>query len=476
MWGTGGSVDGIHLLDSRSYNCCVGGAGSTVRNVKALSTMMTSDGLMIGPDSLAEHCYLYVGDNAIDWSGDRVTVRDITIGTTCKALFPQTNSSLTSLDSLFENIYVFRVGEEVISNNWNPKKLNMTTSFTVRGLDCTDCTYVPFLFTARNMGTNPKDITLENVVMPAPTGNTDPHVTNTAPEKRYHLRFYNAAGTDIETGGYNIKLKNLVVAGKQMTDSDLVILDRNLLGTVAYTNDGSFRPPVKNEKTVSWKAPGKVFVGALQVNFKNAPVTEGNDTLLPADELAVLLRVDSIASDTTKNGVGYVKASTLAAKGAVTKTETKDGSLVLTPKYNGENLFLPDSGEISAFTESTCYQVDLVVTEEDGELVYNLNNIAAANTGITRFFTDEAKMYGAGRYRLSFDVKSAKAATLQVIRLTETASDKKTIGTTNTWQSVSFNYEVAESDFDGMTTLAVLSGNPNSESFSLKNIRLIKVD
>lgn len=472
MWGTDNVVDGLHFLDSRAYNVCVGGTSSHIRNIKALSTMMTSDGLIVGAGTSAAHCFVYVGDNAIDWSGDAIHVKDITIGTTCKSLFPQTSSSTTSRDSLLEDIYVFRIGEEVISNNWNPKKLNMTTSFTIRGLDCTDCTYVPFLFTGRNMGTNPKNITLENVVLPATSGSTDPHNTMVAEDKRYHLRFFNVDGTDMETNNYTISINNLCIGGEIMNPDNIKILGSELgMYDLSITSSDDFKPTVKNEKTVNYKAGDKVFIGERQIFFASAPIKEGDYYLLPADELSEYLRAE-IASIDTINNVGYVKSNSLSAYGTVKTAE--DGSLVITPAYKGENLLLPDSGEISNFTEHTCYKVDLVVGEENGEYVYELKNIAAKSTGITRFITDEVRMYGAGKYTLSFDVKSESPGELSVIYYTDTTSKTTAIKATQEWKTLSVELDVKEGDADGFVSFMIVSTSATQSPFSLKGFKLVK--
>lgn len=472
MWGTDNVVDGLHFLDSRAYNVCVGGTSSHIRNIKALSTMMTSDGLIVGAGTSAEHCFVYVGDNAIDWSGDAIHVKDITIGTTCKSLFPQTSSSTTSRDSLLEDIYVFRIGEEVISNNWNPKKLNMTTSFTIRGLDCTDCTYVPFLFTGRNMGTNPKNITLENVVLPATSGSTDPHNTMVAEDKRYHLRFFNVDGTDMETNNYTIDIKNLCIGGEIMNQDNINILGSELgMYDLSITSSDDFKPTVKNEKTVNYKAGDKVFIGERQIFFASAPIKEGDYYLLPADELSEYLRTE-IASIDMINNVGYVKSNSLSAYGTVKTAE--DGSLVITPAYKGENLLLPDSGEISNFTEHTCYKVDLVVGEENGEYVYELKNIAAKSTGITRFITDEVRMYGAGKYTLSFDVKSESPGDLSVVCLTDTASKTTSVKAAEEWKTLSVELDVKEGDADGFVSFSIVSTSATQSPFSLKDFKLVK--
>ena len=109
-------VDGVHLLDAKAFNLEVIGTweeiwatDNLVRNVKILSTQMSSDGITFcyyAKNSRAEHCFVYCGDNALVYE-EYAHYRDITIGTTCNALYPQTDV----VDSSAEDIYVFRADE-----------------------------------------------------------------------------------------------------------------------------------------------------------------------------------------------------------------------------------------------------------------------------------------------------------------------------------------------------------------------------
>ena len=93
-------VDGIHFLDSKAFNLQVIGiweerwaTDNVVRNVKILTTQMSSDGITFGyysRNSLAEHCFVYCADNALVYE-DYAHYKDITIGTPCNALYPQTD-------------------------------------------------------------------------------------------------------------------------------------------------------------------------------------------------------------------------------------------------------------------------------------------------------------------------------------------------------------------------------------------------
>ena len=86
------TVEDIKLVDSRTFNICSGARNVTFRNIKALSSMMCSDGITCGGmDFRVEGAWLYVGDNGLVISGlkGRSILRDVVIGTSCNAIFPQ---------------------------------------------------------------------------------------------------------------------------------------------------------------------------------------------------------------------------------------------------------------------------------------------------------------------------------------------------------------------------------------------------
>ena len=75
-------VDGIHFLDAKAFNLEVIGTweevwatDNLVRNVKILSTQMSSDGITFcyyAKNSRAEHCFVYCGDNALVYETMRI--------------------------------------------------------------------------------------------------------------------------------------------------------------------------------------------------------------------------------------------------------------------------------------------------------------------------------------------------------------------------------------------------------------------
>jgi hypothetical protein len=66
-------VEDIKLVDARTFNFTTRSKSITYRNIKALSSMMCSDGVTCGGSNFrVEGAWLYVGDNAFVISGVKV--------------------------------------------------------------------------------------------------------------------------------------------------------------------------------------------------------------------------------------------------------------------------------------------------------------------------------------------------------------------------------------------------------------------
>ncbi len=185
------TVEDIKLIDARTFNFCSFQPNVTFRRVRALSTMMCSDGITCGWGNFrVEGAWLYVGDNGLVISGiEGAFFRDIVIGTSCNAIFPQG----TNLKVKMENVDVFRADEGLIRNVYNgvlrrDTKWNETNGgfakkepgpqdlashridFVVHQLTAIDCVLFPHFFTGGNMGTLPKTFAFRNVSIPHATG------------------------------------------------------------------------------------------------------------------------------------------------------------------------------------------------------------------------------------------------------------------------------------------------------------------
>ena len=105
-----------------------------------------------------------------------------------------------------------------------------------------------------------------------------------------------------------------------------------------------------------------------------------------------MLRTDKTAATVDVDGVAYVRASALAPAGLCKSAATKNGNLYLTPQYNGENLLLADSGEISHYARATGGQ-QLCSKVENGTVIYRTDNVVFKQwAGVRRYIGDETAM------------------------------------------------------------------------------------
>ncbi|MBQ2709293.1 MAG: hypothetical protein IJF67_13580 [Clostridia bacterium] len=469
--GAGSSADGLLLLDARCFNVAINADNVTVRNIKCMSTMMTTDGISVygGRNALAEHCFLYVGDNSMVFSATDTIYRDITTGTTCAVIFPQGNP----VNTLIEDLYCFRLGEGLLNHQYNPSAKNLTATVTIRNADAMDCIYLPHFARMQKMGIMEKTFVFENISIPLPTGICDPYQMggNTT------LRFINTAET-LYTENYQLKFTNFSVNGKLITDASQIVIkaDGTPKNTYTFASDGSYKPVAKHIAEANYTMPDKVYVGDLQITFDNKPIRDGGELLLAADEMQAALRTDKLAATVSKDGRDYIKASELVKSGMAAEASERNGCLYITPNYNGENLLLPDSGEISKFVEATCYNVDMIVEKEGDTTVYTCTTLKAANGGMTRFITDEVRMYGAGTYRLTFRAKAASACTANVIGYIESKKSYTNFTLGTGWKEFSADLKFTEADMASpMFAFAFTLKDTIPASYSISDIRLVKV-
>ncbi len=454
-------IDGITVLDARSFNITANGSDILIKNVKELASMMTSDGISLysGSNQRVEHCFIYVGDNAFVYSSKGAYIKDCIIGTTCAAFFPQGSTySIT-----FEDCHVFASYGGLINNRYNgstsvpadqrPQQKH-TNSFI--NLDASDCVYLSWFFQGKNMGSLPKEFVFNGVSIPACTGTDNIHTTS----GNYEIKLENE-NASLYTENYTLKIHNLYVDGKAIlgrSDLDVQVTKTSsqkvASNTLIFTNDGKYTPVKQHNVKVKYTLPDKVYVGNMLALFEGDVVRIGGELAMPADEMVQILRTTKTPATTQHGGKTYVKASALVSSGAAKAIEEKNGSLYITPVYNGENLLLPDKGEISRYTESPSYQVDLLTDKDtDGDWIYVMQpnpNAPSLNAGIARFITDEVKMHGAGTYTLTFKVKASAQGKFKTSMYYD-ADDTQCIAfkihentVTTQWQTYSLDFEITD--------------------------------
>lgn len=451
-------TDGPVLMDARCFNIVVKGAYSYVHNMKAMSAMMTTDGITIGShDSEINHCWLYVGDNGIVVSNaENIYSHDVAIGTTCAALFPQ----LTITNCLYEDINVFRADDGIVNNRYNGSQpVDRVITATFRRLNAVEqYPGTTHIFQGRNMGVASKVFNFEDVSVVA---------------MKEMLLYSNSDGY-MFTQNYTMNFKNLAVDGEVIYDASN-ITETVQQGAVNYktvTSDKNFKPLKRNSKVVNYTAPDKIFIGARRIFLSTEAKNQGGKIMLPTAEICKLLRVKPISN------AEFVSTDELVKAKVIEKANTSHGDLYLIPVYSGKNLLLEDEGEISYFAEQICYQLDLVTSEDRDGIIYTVygNNAKSVSAGISRIITNEVQMYGAGTYKLSFSALGCESGSLKMVDQKDDTSINNIFGVDTDWKNVSFNITVSESDLTRNKIVFTIVGESRVlDYFSLRDFSLTKV-
>ena len=440
--GEGTIFDGPILMDARCFNLTTGSTGVTVRNYKAMSSMMTTDGITaMGSDTTYEHCWIYCGDNGlvISWTKDQ-KYKDITIGTTCAAVFPQGNTNNIEI----EDLYVFRANDGVVNNWYNsPYTKEVTSSVTMRNVDCVDLIACSRFFGGRNMGTiDDKTFKFININIGEITGTTSQH---TSKEKKNVNRIVHMENpVEMFTENYTLNFTNLYVDGEAITNASQVLVVNNWRNIITFDNDGTYKPVKKDIHRVNWSAPGKVFLGDYRVSFASDVIKEGNELLVPADEFIKAARAKkSDAPTVEKNGIQYIKSSNLAKVDTVASARITNGSLYVTLKAPKGNLFLPDESQVSQIAEQTAWTVDMVTEDNDGDYIYTCHaHDEDVNGGLSIKITEEIKMYGAGTYTFAFQMRGSNNGGIKYGWTMDDFDSTKTSYTTTNVESMWDDYEI----------------------------------
>lgn len=416
-------IDGIHLLDSYGFNVFVQGVwdrayakNTEVTNVKILSSALCSDGISFNywnKNSQAEHCFIYCGDNALVYEDD-AHYKDILVGTTCSAFYPQT----AVRNSSAEDIYVFRSDDNIIRPCMSEGKVaTEINNSTITNLYAQDVTATNSFLDITNATIPAKSenggFTIKNVYLPEISG--------------IKSIFYQ----NVTKGNYEVNLINVSIGGVAVSSITTREQSGNCKGyvfpektwgyisypdshTFTYTKTADFNPSIaKHLSTVNYKNSLNVLIGAWQVFYSDPILQEGSDILLPLKQTQTELRTTKSATVIERDGVQYVAASALVSSGMAKEVKTDGNNLVLTPNYNGENLILADSGILSQFSESNPGYTYLSGTMKNGVSELHLSTGTGSTSGgygLYLLLNEAVKKYGAGSYRLTFRVKSGKEA------------------------------------------------------------------
>lgn len=269
------TLDGFKVIDARTFNLMSWAPNTTFRNVKLLASMMCSDGFTNGHRGFrAENCWLYVGDNALVVSGVTGAVyRDIAIGTSCAAIFPQGDNAAVTM----ENIDVFRADDGLINNWYNetlrrnnkwsemnagkahkekdPQDLrHLAHEFFFRNLSAVDCTLFSHFFSGHNMGTLPKTFAFDSCSVPGSTGRSDWRAIGKTDGVAIDTR--NDPKRWLITDNYALTFTNLWIGGVRSTFPASAFNNPTNVAVSYATTDAPPEVPLAADRhVVTWKAP-----------------------------------------------------------------------------------------------------------------------------------------------------------------------------------------------------------------------------
>ena len=278
------TVEGVKLVDSRTFNFIAWNYGAqpvTFRNVKVLSSMMCSDGFTVGGKNLlVDNAWVYVGDNGLVVSGIRdATFRNVAIGTSCKAIFPQ----CSNLRVRMENVDVFRADEGLVANEYNgvlrrrnkwdemgtglqkrepgPQDLeHQTEDFLFDGLSAVDATYIAYVFRCKNMGDRPKTFAFRNLSVPHVSGRDNWRLAGQT--NGVSVAVLNDPAKWLNTSNCRVSVTNLYLAGRRaaafppfaVEPKDASILDLSVTTDEALPCTVALVP---DRVEVNWTCPDK---------------------------------------------------------------------------------------------------------------------------------------------------------------------------------------------------------------------------
>ena len=395
----GVTLEDVKLVDSRTFNYCTWFKDVTFRNVKALSSMMCSDGITCGGrDFVVDGAWLYVGDNALVVSGIKggAKLSNVAIGTSCNAIFPQgSNAGVT-----MENIDVFRADEGFVKNSYNgvlrrntkwnemnsgvakkepgPQDLkHQSQEFFLKNVSAVDCVLFSRFFVGGNMGTLPKTFAFENLSIPWPTGSAE--WQSVGKRGKFLVNIMHDSAKFLDTDNYTIGLTNFWVAGERiesMPEGSVKNPDRAAI-SVASTRGAPAVPVVADRHEVNWTCPYKCYIGA------------------------------SLQHD-------------------VRKVSPKVGERRLEQPANGENLLADRPSTRSAWQRCPSWLVKFDATTKDGDArVYRLTQ-CEKGAGMLNIVTDAFLRHGNGKYHLAFDAR-AKSEGEVPFEVNFTSNEKKTV-------------------------------------------------
>lgn len=462
--GYNSEIKDIKLLDSRGYNLNVERGNCTVQNIKILSTMMTSDGISTTAENgVVKDCFVYCGDNAllpqVGGGNKGYTFNNITVGTTCSAIYPQ-----YGVNSTLSNIYVFRADEGLISMK---EESNGAKYLTINNLDALDCASTLRLFYAAKQGSAEKVITINKLLMRS---------TGTLANAKTSIDFASDAGSN-----FTINFTDLYVGGTLIKNKSQISIDgSSSLKQLKFTSTTSTPSVLKGSQlSANYSYTSKVMLGYRELFLDVKPVKQGDAWYLPYGEIASYLAITPQNPITTQiDGVEMISLADLVASGAVTAASYKNGAIRLTPAINSsinlfkENYLHSSNYDLYLHRSHTAY---LVADCKNGEWIYTAK-AESDQGGIVRMILDVYQTYGKGSYTLKFDYQSSTLPILVGIGVdfNQTKYTKRITGNSSTgWETATITFNLTD-DPASVEQMALWFRVSSETTISLKNISLTK--
>ncbi|MDO5566832.1 MAG: hypothetical protein Q4G59_09265, partial [Planctomycetia bacterium] len=464
-------VDGIKLIDARGFNYILRGKGCKLRNFKALSSMMCTDGITFtsgnDPDTEVENGWLYVGDNVLVLSGSSgVHVRNVVIGTSCAAIFPQ--GSFKS-PAYLENIDIFRCDEGLVNNYHNqttPGTKGRTVYVNMKNLCAVDCVLFPWIFQGRNMGTLEKVVKFDTISVPQSTG-VDHY--NSVGKSGPAIRMLNA-DKYLYTDNYTLDFTNLYIAGKLVNKfgpSDITAPEKTSISVRVDKSIKTDLPMEPNRTEMNYIYPYKVVIGHSPQTFCRLPQEKDGQVFLHASELGKKLGLqESIPGE-------WISLNDLS-KYTDVSYDRAAGKIVLKNLPNTKNLVEESCPIQSIFQRVPSWMAKLETLKDNDNLVYNLSKVNA-NAGMQTIITDTFLKNGNGTYELTFAAKAKEPMILVLKLLSNEKVFMQKVDLSTDWQEcrVQFN-----SDFDLEITRLVSLGfytKVPADNFLIRDIVFRKI-
>ena len=384
-------MEDVKVLNSAHFNIKFLQSNGYANHVKLLSTQMSTDGFTTGGsrgsterEGVIENCFVYVGDNALVMQNDQnadegYTFRNIIVGTTCAAIYPQYYAKST-----IEDIYVFRADAGLI-NVYENGVGAMTV--TVNNLDALDCVKTPTIFSDNgSTGSDTKILNLNNIVTRYTTGSTSSFTAGT------YASQYNAM--ECSSSGYTINFKNLYVGGHR----------------IGPDNDGS---SIKvGSAYLGGNTTGGTSTSGMTVNFAYDASNKPAHSSIPTAKTANYTYTGSTVTGPTRDWTRYQSYKCVIHKGGA-------NSYTATYTENADSATWGISKDITSYVrQNGTGSYSFSFTTNAKVYVYVVKCSATGNTTSTLVSTS----YSAGSRSCSFSVNDL-TATYQIVVKSSSSSD-----------------------------------------------------